>query len=144
MPNSGMVLESKRRLSEHSDNLIRSGGPHQQQLATDIATLIRAHTKAIEEINDPTGRIAEYEKALQGQTDNAVEVLNDLDVATKQRDDAQVKVAVLEGQLASLKGLGIASVEGDNLAQIRRLASAGEPLIDLTLDRGTSKDDAAD
>lgn len=81
--NSREVNEARRRLADHIAELQRTGGPHQQTLRQDIATLLHAHSLAIERINTMTPL------------------------------------------------LGAASTEGLNLAEIRKMASAGEPLIDI-------------
>lgn len=103
--NTMQVIEAKRRLSEQTAELKRTGGPHQQTLAADIAMLLDAHTAAIE-------RIGTLEHTVDGSTKQAQALLESLDQATKAAQAAEVK-------LAQLGGLGVASTEGKTLTEIR-------------------------
>ena len=57
--------------------------------------------------------------ALHGQTKNAQDLLDKLDTESKRADNAEVKLAKISGLLDRAKGLGIASVEGPGLHDMR-------------------------
>lgn len=76
-------------------------------------------------------RITTLEQLLENSRAAAVQMLDERDAARVELEGALEQIKDLQWKLERAKALGIASTEGDNLAAIRKMASAGEPLIDI-------------
>lgn len=125
MATEAEVIETKRRLREYAATVKHGGGPHQQPLASDIVTLCDAHDKMAEYLNQDvpsmSNELAETKSRLFNLTNNISELMDQRDACRR--------------ELAAVKALGPATSAGDNLAEIRKMASAGEPLIDINIAR---------
>jgi hypothetical protein len=73
--NTAEVNEARKRLVEHSQEIRRTGSPHQQPLVNDIDTLLLAHSEAVEHIGG-------LESRLEIMRDNLAELHDRIEKAT--------------------------------------------------------------
>jgi hypothetical protein len=94
-----MDVEVLNRVANHAKTLKESGAPHQQELASDLATIVEHCQRRPAEQTAPDDR----DEQIANLKDSVGKLMDERDAARKERDDA---LALLDEKTKATEGHG--------------------------------------